>query len=532
MARGIVYWHPERLDKLREMILQNKPITEIARYFGKKPEAIRMIISLHKLKSQKSTRGITSIEHKRKQISQKDIAKRLQMLQNLEVKPEAIEQQFKDEQLLAWVRNYPLFIKEVCNVKLQPYQKKMIELMKSRKRVCFVMGRASGKTFTVALFSIAESIINPNRKIIIIAPTLRQSKILFDTITGFIASSDALYNSVTKTTSGMEFLIRFSNNSEIIALPCGDRGETIRGFRATHLIVEEAAYVPDEVFNAVIPFLATTDGNLILLGTPSGKQGKFWEAFNSPEYAKLHLPSSINKYLPKDWFLRAKNELSSISYETEILANFSQSIGSFFRLETIEKCTQKYDLTSFPESNKTYYCGIDWGRFHDKSAIIIVSKDSDNQVKVENIIEIENEALTLQTERIKKLHEVYNFRKIVAEYSGLGIMPCDKLSDEGLPIEKFHPTLANKEDVFNHLLKQMESGLVIIPNYQRLQFQLRNFKFELTAQGKMKLHHVTEEVGDDLVDALCFAVWATKESGGVAVLDPMRLDPTNIIGLW
>jgi hypothetical protein len=64
MAKGIVYWYPERLSKVSEMLQQDKPILEIAQHFGKNLELIRMIISKHKLGLAKSTRGSTIIEQK------------------------------------------------------------------------------------------------------------------------------------------------------------------------------------------------------------------------------------------------------------------------------------------------------------------------------------------------------------------------------------------------------------------------------------------------------------------------------------
>lgn len=36
-------------------------------------------------------------------------------------------------------------------------------------------------------------------------------------------------------------------------------------------------------------------------------------------------------------------------------------------------------------------------------------------------------------------------------------------------------------------------------------------KDEVTEQGKVKPHHASELAGDDFVDSLCFAVWATSK---------------------
>jgi hypothetical protein len=60
-----------------------------------------------------------------------------------------------------------------------------------------------------------------------------------------------------------------------------------------------------------------------------------------------------------------------------------------------------------------------------------------------------------------------------------------------------------------------EGKLTISTKDQALQYQLRTFKYEITATNKMKLHHESELSRDDYVDALMMAVWATKVSGFV-----------------
>ena len=49
---------------------------------------------------------------------------------------------------------------------------------------------------------------------------------------------------------------------------------TVRGFSAVSLmVVDEAARVPDDLYEAVKPMLAVTDGALWLMSTPFGRRG-------------------------------------------------------------------------------------------------------------------------------------------------------------------------------------------------------------------------------------------------------------------
>jgi hypothetical protein len=508
-------WKAEDVEYLKELIKQNKSTPEIAVALNRKISAIRMKCSRLGISLIDEGSGRpTKFESK---ILKDDISTRLMRLQNYEATETEKILDIPDEKLLQYLSDYPLFIKELCNTELQDYQIEMIDLMKKSKRVIFNMGRQIGKTFTTSLFCIAQSICNPEQKILIIAPAFRQSRIMFDTITRFLVGNDHLFFSVKKSIAGMEFSIKFKNGSEIYALPSGDRGENIRGFSGvTHIIAEEVAHgISDEVFQAIEPMLALKNGSLILISTPSGCQGKFWECYNSNLYDKMHLPSYKNKFLSSEWMEIQKQNMSDIAFQTEIEANFSENISNFFKFETIKQCLSDHPISNFPHPDcQTSYLGIDWGRFHDTSALIVsgvAGHDHFKKVLITNIIEFKC-SFPEQEVRINKLNDVYGFSKITAEFNGLGISPSENLKKDGLPVEFFVSTLDSKIKIFNYLLNLMEKGQILIPKHDKLLFQMRNFQMEFSESGKMKLHHSNSEIGDDLVFALAFSVWATRIS--------------------
>src|SRR5262249_45751232 len=72
--------------------------------------------------------------------------------------------------------------------------------------------------------------------------------------------------------------LELSNHSRVVSLPC--REDTIRGYANVDLlIIDEAARVPDDLYRAVRPMLAVSNGRLICLSTPFGKRGFFYEAW-------------------------------------------------------------------------------------------------------------------------------------------------------------------------------------------------------------------------------------------------------------
>src|ERR1017187_8688007 len=69
-----------------------------------------------------------------------------------------------------------------------------------------------------------------------------------------------------------EISLELPNGSRIVGLPGTEA--TIRGFSAVSLLlVDEAARCSDELYLAIRPMLAVSDGTLWLMSTPFGKRG-------------------------------------------------------------------------------------------------------------------------------------------------------------------------------------------------------------------------------------------------------------------
>ncbi len=105
--------------------------------------------------------------------------------------------------------------------------------------------------------------------------------------------------------------LQLTNVSRIVCLPC--REETIRGYsNVSLLVIDEAARVPDDLYRAVRPMLAVSDGRLICLSTPYGKRGFFydawanggddWHAHRGPRrHASAHRAGVPGRGAPRAW---------------------------------------------------------------------------------------------------------------------------------------------------------------------------------------------------------------------------------------
>jgi hypothetical protein len=116
--------------------------------------------------------------------------------------------------------------------------------------------------------------------------------LMFEKITELVHGSKAVKKCISQESRRQ---IAFSNKSKIIALPCGPVGNSTRGYTAHLVILDEAAFVPDEVISSVVlPALSTTDGSVMMLSTPWDRDHSFYKAFISPSWSAYHFQTSVN----------------------------------------------------------------------------------------------------------------------------------------------------------------------------------------------------------------------------------------------
>lgn len=132
--------------------------------------------------------------------------------------------------------------------------------------------RQSGKTTTIAALALHEALAGSCRRIVIVGPSLRQSRRLVQRISLFIDKIGPwiLRGRLLKTK------LELINGSSVEGLP--NNPETIRGETANLIIIDEMCFVEkvDELYDAVIYTLATTNGRLIVASTPGSRDSLFY----------------------------------------------------------------------------------------------------------------------------------------------------------------------------------------------------------------------------------------------------------------
>lgn len=136
--------------------------------------------------------------------------------------------------------------------------------------------RQSGKSTTVAALALHTALFQPGSLTLMLSPSLRQSGELFRKMLRLHAGVGVF----APVLRGSGTQLELANGSRIVSLP--GKEATIRSFSGVALlIIDEAARVPDDLYRAVRPMLAVSQGRLVCLSTPFGKRGFFWREWEA-----------------------------------------------------------------------------------------------------------------------------------------------------------------------------------------------------------------------------------------------------------
>jgi hypothetical protein len=208
-------------------------------------------------------------------------------------------------------------------------------LRSSAERVLLNCSRQSGKSTMSAVIALHRALYHPGSLILCLAPALRQSQELFAKIAGFYRDLGRPVSPIGERKLSLEL----ENGSRIITLPGTEK--TIRGFSGVSLlIVDEAARVEDELYFALRPMLAVSGGTLIMLSTPYGQRGIFYEEWmsgDSSEWQRFRVSADQVPRISPEFLSEERRALGSRWFEQEYMCVFGELEGAVFSREAIDR---------------------------------------------------------------------------------------------------------------------------------------------------------------------------------------------------
>lgn len=409
------------------------------------------------------------------------------------------------------------------------YQEEFMRNVLSREgkgKYVLVASTRAGKTTSTSMIAVLLSILYPNEDVVVIAPTMRQSNILFSLVRNYFYNNPYLLGFVDKRKGFTREIIHLANGSTLRMLTAKSE-EGLLGFGASTLIIDETASIPDEVIRTrIIRMLASPRNRekplLVLLGTPH-RVGFLYDAWTSDDFMKFRwtwrdaVRAGVMKQEQVEYF---RKTLSESEFKRWFEAEFiPEQEGLFFNPLSIHECVSREangltNLPLEPSIREHFYiiAGLDIARFgEDETALVFIRAPKDfsydrGMVVVHDYYRWSKKSLD---ETFALVLEKLNYQKpdaVVVDTVGLGAGVYDFLTKHwgGTILEAYKGV--KREDTFEFLRKLIDERRIVLPNDDYFLRQFNSYKATYDARtGKYRVGK-TEGMRDDLTDALAIAV--------------------------
>lgn len=429
------------------------------------------------------------------------------------------------------------------------------EALDHRGDLLLCTGRQIGKTYILARKA-AERMLKGKEEIIICSLSEDQAKLIIRMILIYLEQNYKNQINIDKD-KPTQNKVTLLNKSYALARPVGMTGDALRGFTGTILILDEGSRFPELAFTAAEPTLLSTGGEVWMASTPHGKEGYFWEQYNSVmneeesdienemgwkviyvngEEAIRNRP--INEFWTEEKSLKAigrlnrlKKRWSDLRYGQEILAKFLDDLQQFFPDELINKCCVLQRQSSPKQNNN--FIGVDIARLGgDKCAYAVLQRINTAQNTKTTVRQIENitktKQLTTQTEEdILHLNQQYMPVKIgidagsgslgVGIYDRLLLNPSTRrkvipMNNRTISLDREEKTKQRifKEDMYDNLRSMMEHNEILLLDDENVSSSLKSVQWEVKERdGQTKIR--IWGIDDHVAEALIRASWLAKK---------------------
>lgn len=205
-------------------------------------------------------------------------------------------------------------------------------LRSDARQIIMACGRQVGKSTVLAVAALHEAVYSPGALVLLVSASQRQASELFAVVSRF---ADRIGEPVRDRST---LKLTTASGSRILSLPASP--DTIRGFPGASLVIcDEAAFIGDPVFTAIMPSLATSGGRLILASTPNGTSGFFADVWRDggEEWEQYQVRSDECGRIDPGFLARQRLLMTDAQYRAEYEAAFTDASGAVFRADDLAR---------------------------------------------------------------------------------------------------------------------------------------------------------------------------------------------------
>lgn len=388
---------------------------------------------------------------------------------------------------------------------IKQHWKDSIHVVKSR--------RQCGKSLLAELIGMYYCIQNKNFRYYIISPTFNQADKMLTEIWKMCKGQSFYYKK-----NDIKRQIIFRNGAEIRLFSAEQGVDALQGYTCELLVIDECSYMSEDIIDAVMPYVNTTKGPIIMFSTPRTKSGQFYN------YYSMGLSSDNNNIYSYDWVNYDVSELLSpsklelyrktvdpLKFKTYYLGQFLENESDFFG--DFSQCVKDKPHTC----NEPVVFGIDWAGATggDYTAISIIGLSG----QLYDIKYFNDKDPKQTIAEILRLVAQYKPKKVTVETNSIGNIYFGLLRDElkmrNVPLVGFYTDNAGKDKIISNLQVAFQNNKITIYTDYELMDELQYYELTYSKTGK-RVFNAKSGHHDDLLMSLAIA-YNSLTSGNYAV---------------
>jgi len=229
-------------------------------------------------------------------------------------------------------------------------------------RIIHKDGRSVGKTVDLSTMILWFAFTHPGKSVLVAAPYQGHLDTIIEEVEHQLNATDILRDSVARKANGSQkikrkpyFEVGFTNGAYVYFRPGGVGGHAFRSLHVDLLLVDEAAWLPEEAWNAVRPCL-NPGGQFRVYSTPNGlRNTTYYRMTQGKEWRRFHWPS----WMAPDWSPQRERELVEFyggkdtpGWQHEVAGEHGKpAYGAFGTVQVLAA------LTELPDYRKVSFTG-------------------------------------------------------------------------------------------------------------------------------------------------------------------------------
>jgi hypothetical protein len=217
------------------------------------------------------------------------------------------------------------------------------EVVRSKARIrCIASGRQAGKSRTLAVLALHEAFTVAGSLTLLVSAGEQASKDLLAVVSA-LAQAPLLGGSVVDDTKQT---VTLTNGSEVRSVPASAR--QIRGLAVDLLIMDEAAFIPGDIWTAArYSVIARRGSRVVACSTPYGRQDHWFAvtyraglaATRVDDHESFHWPSTASPLVDRELLDLWRKTSTDREYRAEVEADWVEDAGSYFSAAELEQST-------------------------------------------------------------------------------------------------------------------------------------------------------------------------------------------------